>query len=104
MPFYAATLARTRLQRTQQRMAAALRSADPAARAAAWPAPRALLLLKLWATVFPASDKRHPVLTPAGLLAGGALALCPLARPHQVRRRRGGERGEGEWQAWAWCL
>ncbi len=84
MPFYAATLARARLQRTQQRVAAALRSADPAQRGAAWPAPRALLLLKLWASVFPASDRRHPVLTPAGLLACGCLALCPLARPHQV--------------------
>lgn len=84
VPFYAATLARARLQRAQQRLAAALRSADPAQRAAAWPAPRALLLLKLWATVFPVTDKRHPVLTPAGVLACSALALCPLARPHHV--------------------
>lgn len=84
VPFYAATLARTRLQRAEQRMSAALSSPDPAQRASAWPTPRTLLLLKLWATVFPTTDKRHPVLTPATLLATGALTLCPLARPFQV--------------------
>ena len=44
----------------------------------AWPNQGQLLLLKLWATVFPASDKRHSVLTPAMLLIGSHLALCPL--------------------------
>lgn len=56
VPFYAATLARARLAKAQERLAGALR--DPAARADAWPPARALLLLKLWATVFPASGAR----------------------------------------------
>lgn len=55
VPFYAATLARARLQRAQERLAECLR--DPGLRADAWPAPRLLLLLKLLATVFPASGK-----------------------------------------------
>ena len=53
VPFYSATLARARLQRAQERLGECLR--DPALRADAWPAPRVLLLLKLFATVFPAS-------------------------------------------------
>ncbi|KAL4451742.1 hypothetical protein ABPG75_007404 [Micractinium tetrahymenae] len=82
VPFYAATLARARLQRAQQRLAECLR--DPELRAEAWPAPRVLLLLKLLATVFPASDKRHPVLTPAGLLACSCLSNCPVAKPQHT--------------------
>ena len=82
VPFYAATLARARLVRAQARLAAALK--DPLARADAWPAPRTLLLLKLLAALFPPSDRRHPVLTPAGLLACAALANCPVTRPCHV--------------------
>lgn len=55
VPFYATTLARARLQKAQERLAECLR--DPALRADAWPAPRVLLLLKLFATVFPASGE-----------------------------------------------
>jgi nucleolar protein 14 len=82
VPFYAATLARARLVRAQAALAQRLR--DPLLRAAAWPPARTLLLLKLLATLFPASDRRHPVLTPASLLACAALAQCPLARPRDV--------------------
>ncbi|PRW57304.1 Nucleolar 14 [Chlorella sorokiniana] len=82
VPFYAATLARARLQRAQERLAESLR--DVVERADAWPPARVLLLLKLFATVFPASDKRHPVLTPAGLLICSCLSNCPLARPQHV--------------------
>lgn len=32
----------------------------------------------------PPTDKRHPVLTPASLLACSCLSNCPLARPHQA--------------------
>ena len=44
----------------------------------AWPSQRQLLLLKLWATIFQASDRRHPVITPASLLMGACLALSPV--------------------------
>ena len=82
VPFYAATLARTRLQRAQQQMAKRLK--DPVLRATAWPAPKIMMLLKLLTTVYPVSDKRHPVLTPVSLLTSAALELCPIARPRDV--------------------
>jgi hypothetical protein len=53
VPFYAATLARARLLKAQARLTECLR--DLELRVDAWPAPRILLLLKLFATVFPAS-------------------------------------------------
>lgn len=64
VPFYAATLARARLQRAQERLAESLR--DVVERGDAWPRARVLLLLKLFATVFPAS----------GWLQGLAAACC----------------------------
>lgn len=39
---------------------------------------RDVLLMKLWATVFPVSDKRHPVTTPLVLLTTSYLALCSV--------------------------
>ena len=44
----------------------------------AWPSQRQLLLLKLWATIFQASDRRHPVITPASLIVGACLTLSPV--------------------------
>lgn len=41
-----------------------------------WPGPRALTQLKLFSMLFPASDRRHPVLTPAALFIGRALSQC----------------------------
>jgi nucleolar protein 14 len=80
VPFYAATAARARLVRAHARLAGALR-APGAAPGGPWPRPATLCLLRLYAQLFPASDRRHPVLTPAALLAGAALTGCPLARP-----------------------
>lgn len=77
-------MARARLQRQLERLTSALRGGSHTPAGSAWPGARVLLLLKLWATVFPASDRRHAVLTPAALLAGACLALCPLARPSDV--------------------
>lgn len=73
VPFYAATLARARLGRAQERLAAALR--DPVGRADAWPAPRDLLLLKLFATVFPATGVWAP-----GMVGGTAGAAACVGR------------------------
>lgn len=43
---------------------------------------RDIMLLQLWATLFPVSDRRHPVTTPLALLASSYLALCPVTSPH----------------------
>lgn len=89
MPFYAATLARARLAKAQERLAEALR--DPVARGDAWPPARVLLLLKLWATVFPASGAcgvgwwRHmrAGLLSAPVVIGGfeGLPACTMCLP-----------------------
>ena len=112
VPFYAATVARARLTRLNDRLTAAGagtalpsiskkalavpsskqqqhralvagqqggNAQDLAATAGGespWPGPRALLQLKLFSTLFPSSDRRHPVLSPACLLAGRTLLQC----------------------------
>ena len=43
---------------------------------------RDVMLLQLWATLFPVSDRRHPVTTPLALLTSSYLALCPVTSPH----------------------
>jgi nucleolar protein 14 len=79
VPFYAATVARTRLEKMHDRLAAAL--ADPLGstqQLVGWPGPRQLLQLRLFALLFPASDRRHPVMTPLALLLGKHLSQCPV--------------------------
>eukprot|EP00798_Chlamydomonas_sp_ICE-L_P032118 gene32118-16637_t len=87
VPFYAATVARARLKKINSQLSTALGqqygTSDPSTPSSsstpttsAFPAPRALLQLKLFATLFPASDRRHPVLTPTVVLIGRALSQC----------------------------
>jgi len=83
VPYYATTVARARLTKMHEQLAAALR--DPlAAPRAGWPGPRQLLQLRLFCLLFPVSDKRHPVVTPLDLLLGKYLAQCPVASPYQA--------------------
>lgn len=82
VPFYAATLARARLQKAHETMVEAL--ADPVKKAFAWPSLGTLLVVKLFTVIFPVSDKRHTVLTPASLFVTSALANCPLAHPRDL--------------------
>jgi nucleolar protein 14 len=80
VPFYAATVARARLEKMHDRLAAAL--ADPFSstqqQLMGWPGPRQLLQLRLFALLFPASDRWHPVMTPLALLLGKHLSQCPV--------------------------
>ncbi|KAL6784842.1 NOP14 [Auxenochlorella protothecoides x Auxenochlorella symbiontica] len=76
VPLYAATLARARLSMWSARLGRRL--ADPGQRADAWPAPGVVAVLLLFLTLFPPSDRRHPVLTPVALLAGRCLTFCPV--------------------------
>ena len=79
------------LQRLLDRLTAALRGGPLGTLNRVQPGPgaRGLLLLKLWATLFPASDRRHAVLTPAALIVGACLAMCPLARAADVAQGAG---------------
>eukprot|EP00899_Mesostigma_viride_P020533 jgi/Mesvir1/28481/Mv15901-RA.1 len=73
-PLFAAVCARERLKR----MRLSLRQRLSSLEGGCWPTARQLLLLKLWARIFPVTDARHPVLTPATLLLGQCLADSPL--------------------------
>ncbi|GLC69369.1 hypothetical protein PLESTF_000821600 [Pleodorina starrii] len=75
VPYYAATVARARLGRMSEQLTAALGGAT----SSPWPPARVVLQLKLFSALFPTSDRRHPVLTPAALLVGNA-----------AKKRRGG--------------
>ena len=80
VPYYAATVARARLGRIQERLAAA--AADPLSQPLhGWFGPRQLLQLRLFSCLFPVSDKRHPVVTPVTLLLGKCLGQCPVTGP-----------------------
>lgn len=107
VPYYAATVARARLARMHERLSAGL-SGNPVSSVAqaasgkqgakagvkqppqqqqvpesAWPAPRALLQLKLFASLFPTSDRRHPVrrVTTAGYSLYTAVWHAAVASP-----------------------
>ncbi|CAI7741106.1 unnamed protein product [Closterium sp. NIES-54] len=78
-PLFAAVCARERLARMQKRLVARLKAGEPA-----WPTARTLLLLRLWALIFPSSDFRHPVMTPVSLLLGQFLSCCPVRSTKDV--------------------
>lgn len=84
VPFYGATVARTRIEKLHDRLAAHL--ADPLAAGPlmGWPGARQLLQLRLFSCLFPTSDKRHPVTSPLALLLGKYLMQCPVAAPYQA--------------------
>ena len=84
IPFYSGMLARARIEKEHSRMRELLK--DTVGKSDAWIRPRAILLARLFCHVFPVTDRRHPVLTPLGILLGAALTLCPIARPSQVGR------------------
>ena len=73
VPFFAATAARARLEKMSARLRRALRDGDTG-----WPPARTLLLLSLFADLFPTTDKSHPVTTPAALYLGNVLAHCAV--------------------------
>ncbi|GJP62074.1 hypothetical protein CLOP_g19175 [Closterium sp. NIES-67] len=78
-PLFAAVCARERLARMQKRLVTRLKTGEPA-----WPTARTLLLLRLWALIFPSSDFRHPVMTPVSLLLGQFLSCCPVRSTKDV--------------------
>lgn len=49
-----------------------------------WPSVQTLLLLKLFILLFPASDRKHSVLTPASVLIGAYLTNCHIAERHHL--------------------
>jgi nucleolar protein 14 len=85
MPAVAAALWGRMLTGLQAKLAKALRDHELGQRArSTWPSPGALLLLRLLPRIFPVTDFRHPVVTPALLYMGQALSQCPVVTPTDV--------------------
>ncbi len=87
MPAVAAALWGRMLTGLQAKLGKVLRDHELGQRAhSTWPAPGALLLLRLLPRIFPVTDFRHPVVTPALLYMGQAVSQCPLMTPTDVER------------------
>ncbi|KNA23202.1 hypothetical protein SOVF_026920 [Spinacia oleracea] len=74
IPFFSAICARERIQRTRTKFSGDIK--DPGN--SCWPSMKTLLLLRLWSMIFPCSDFRHVVMTPASLLMCEYLMRCPV--------------------------
>ena len=87
MPEAAAALWRRRIVAIQAKVAAAVRApTDSESGGGAWPSAGSLLALKLLSTLFPTSDARHGVTTPAALLIGQCLSQCAVVTRHDLVR------------------
>ncbi|XP_060215058.1 uncharacterized protein LOC132641933 [Lycium barbarum] len=73
-PYFAAICARQRLQRTRTQFCEDLKNTGKSS----WPSLKTIFLLRLWSMIFPCSDFRHCVMTPAILLMCEYLMRCPI--------------------------
>lgn len=73
VPFFAATAVKARVEKMSSRLRQALRSGETG-----WPPSRTVLLLSLFAAIFPTTDKVHPVMSPVSLYLGNLLAHCAI--------------------------
>ncbi|KAL4639817.1 hypothetical protein ACB092_03G245500 [Castanea dentata] len=74
IPYFAAICARQRILRTRTQFCEIIK--DP--EISSWPSSKTLFLLRLWSMIFPCSDFRHVVMTPAILLMCEYLMRCPI--------------------------
>ncbi len=86
MPAVAAALWGRMLTGLQLRLEKALRDHELGQRGSCWPSLGACLLLRLCPQIWPPTDFRHPVATPALLLLGQALTQCPVTSAHDAER------------------
>lgn len=75
IPYFAAICARQRLMRIRNQMSEDIKNPD---KNSSWPSVKTLLLLRLWSLIFPSSDFRHAVMTPAVLLMSEYLMRCTV--------------------------
>ncbi len=73
MPLQIGALWRRILRQMQHKFATVLKN-----NAQSWPSPGHLILLKVIGDIFPVTDLRHPIATPAALLTGQYLSQCPV--------------------------
>lgn len=75
IPYFASICARQHLIRIRNQLSVDLKNPD---KSSSWPSVKTLLLLRLWSLIFPSSDFRHVVMTPAVLLMSEYLMRCPI--------------------------
>lgn len=74
IPYFSAICARERILRTRTKFCEDVKDPDKSC----WPSLKTLFLLRLWSMIFPCSDFRHAVMTPAILLMCEYLMRCPV--------------------------
>eukprot|EP00257_Ricinus_communis_P015720 XP_015573689.1 nucleolar protein 14 [Ricinus communis] len=74
IPYFSAICARQRILRTRAQFCESIKNRE----SGCWPSMKTLSLLRLWSMVFPCSDFRHVVMTPAILLMCEYLMRCPI--------------------------
>ncbi|KAL8531509.1 hypothetical protein ACS0TY_008195 [Phlomoides rotata] len=80
IPYFAAICARQRLLRTRMQFCEDVKNTGKSC----WPSLKTLFLLRLWSMIFPCSDFRHAVMTPAILLMCEYLMRCPLTSGRDI--------------------
>lgn len=79
-PYFAAICARERLLRARAQFCDDVKDTGKSC----WPSLKTLFLLRLWSMIFPCSDFRHAVITPAILLMSEYLVRCPIVSGRDV--------------------
>ncbi|XP_010681128.2 uncharacterized protein LOC104896124 [Beta vulgaris subsp. vulgaris] len=74
IPYFSAICARERILRIRTKFSEDIKDPEKSC----WPSLKTLLLLRLWSMIFPCSDFRHVVMTPAMLLMCEYLTRCPV--------------------------
>lgn len=80
IPYFAAICARQRILRTRMQFCEAIKIPEKSS----WPSLKTLFLLRLWSMIFPCSDFRHVVMTPATLLMCEYLMRCPILSGYDI--------------------
>ncbi|KAL3636188.1 hypothetical protein CASFOL_020735 [Castilleja foliolosa] len=80
IPYFAAICARQRLLRTRAQFCEDVKNTGKSC----WPSLKTLFLLRLWSMIFPCSDFRHAVMTPAILLMSEYLMKCPIVSGRDI--------------------
>ncbi|KAL5553582.1 hypothetical protein UlMin_040983 [Ulmus minor] len=80
IPYFAAICARQRILRTRAQFCETIKNPENSS----WPSSKTLFLLRLWSLIFPCSDFRHVVMTPAILLMCEYLMRCPVVSGHDI--------------------
>ncbi|XP_057743067.1 uncharacterized protein LOC130961303 [Arachis stenosperma] len=80
IPYFAAICARRRIESIRKQFVESIKNPE----SSSWPSTKTLFLLRLWSMIFPCSDFRHPVMTPAILLMCEYLMRCRIVSGRDI--------------------